>query len=417
MTGMDRLCLGLALLLLNVSTAVAQVPVTMVEPGPGTPLFDQVDLEVRLGTGAEEVERVEFFVDDRKVGTATSAPWRVSTDVGSENRDRRVVAVAYGSRTEVGRAERIAAAIPVHETVDLELQQLFVTVTGRDGQRVVDLDRSAFSIRDDGKRQEIVTVAGGEIPFTAALILDGSRSMAGPPLAAALAGTRRFVEGMAENDEAKVLVTSDRVLASSPWTDSGAVLSETLDATRATGGSAILDHLFLGLQLLEDRLGRRVLILLSDGWDLHSALTEEQVRQVARRSQAMVYWVRMGSEGPGPRGPSRHAHSWVEGGGGNEAQRTVAVPLSVWRDREGWQSIVHRLEQIVEDSGGRIVAIQNLGQIEAAFADILQELREQVALGYYPNPRRNDGSWRDVKVRAEGRGLKLRTRKGYIDRE
>lgn len=412
---MWRLAWLLAVLALALPPVIsAELVIELVAPTPGVPLFDRVTVAWRLA-GETAVEAVEVLVDGRSAGVVRQPPWELEIDVGSENREHRIEIVARGVGGEEARSRLVSPAIEVHETVELELQQLYLTVTDRDGFRVLDLPEAAISVRDDGRQQEIVTLAGGEIPFTAVLLVDGSGSMAGPPLAAALDGSRRFVAGMAENDEAKVLVTSDRVLRSSPWTDDPVLLASSLGQTRAMGGSAILDHLFLALQLLEERQGRRVVVLLSDGWDLHSALSAEQLRKVARRSQAVIYWVRLGEQGPGPRGPSRHAHSWVNTD--TDVQATVAVPLSAWRDREGWQRIVDVLEAVVDDSGGRIVPITRVGQIETAFADILGELREQVAVGYYPEPERGDGSWREVKVRLARRGLNVRTRKGYIDRE
>ncbi len=38
----------------------------------------------------------------------------------------------------------------------------------------------------------------------------------------------------------------------------------------------------------------------------------------------------------------------------------------------------------------------------------------QYVLGYHPEPRRNDGRWRKVRVRA-GPGAKMRAREGYVD--
>ena len=57
--------------------------------------------------------------------------------------------------------------------------------------------------------------------------------------------------------------------------------------------------------------------------------------------------------------------------------------------------------------------------MEESFQEILRELREQYALGYYPDPTLNDGSWRKVAIdlqRSERSGLRVRAREGYVDR-
>ena len=249
---------------------------------------------------------------------------------------------------------------------------------------------------------------------TPVLLIDGSFSMAGGPLEAALQGARHFVDRMAKHDRAKVMVYADRIVHSTPWTGQVNALASSLDAVQANGGSALLDHLFLGLELLELEPGRRVLIVLSDGWDLHSVLEAEQVAEQAKRSQAVVYWVRLGVDGSPQKTSGRSPIGWVGDHAGKVTYRRTAS--STWRNDEDSQRVFETLHETVRQSGGRVLDVQASGGIESAFLDILQELREQYALGYYPYPRYVENPWRRVRVQVETRGLKLRTRKGYMDR-
>lgn len=393
--------------------AATQAEVTILSPALGQPLFDQVNLEVEVQSTLD-VTGVVFSINGQEVGTVERPPYRLAVDVGPENRDRLIEVVVHSLHGPIAQTRRLAEAVRVDDVVDLGLQQLYVSVSRSGGQRVLDLTASDFTVRDEGTPQEIVTFASGDIPFTAILMIDGSFSMSGGPLDAALRGVRHFVRDMANNDRAKVLVTSDHVVRATPWARHPEVLTEALESTQASGGSAVLDHLFLALELLEAEQGRRVVILLSDGWDLHSVLKEEQVREIARRSQAMVYWVRLGVVGTSRATSERSPTGWV---GTRYGRRNFEpVSLSTWRDGDASKKIFRQLEAMVDDSGGRIVEVDHLSDIEGAFGEILQELREQIALGYYPNPRRQDGSWRRVRVKLQRQGLELRTRKGYVDR-
>ncbi len=87
---------------------------------------------------------------------------------------------------------------------------------------------------------------------------------------------------------------------------------------------------------------------------------------------------------------------------------------SAWRDGAGHRRELSALEGLVRASGGRAVPLASLAGTAEAFAEILAELRGQYVLGYYPEPRRNDGRWREVRVRA-GSGVKVRARDGYTD--
>lgn len=285
--------------------------------------------------------------------------------------------------------------IVIHDRVELDLQQIYVTATRR-GKPVADLPRSAFRIEDDGQPQEIVTFEAGDVPFTATLLLDGSESMDGSPLDAALAGARTFLGDMNPLDEARVLVASDRPLyVSQVHTGANPIDPVLREPIRGEGGTALWDHLFLAVDSLERRQGRRVVIVLSDGYDVLSWLDIEPVRQIARRSQAMIYWVRLRDPANGGR---------------------LLFPRSAFRTRDQMQHNRKGFEDLVRESGGRVLSIRSFTDVEPVFREILHELRSQYALGYYPEPRRGDGSWRRVRVQVEGHRVDVRHRDGYYDR-
>ena len=391
---MRAVLIGLAALLAAAASPAQEIALRIVSPRPGLALFDVVEVRVEVRGGAS-VDRIAFLLDGARIGAVDEPPWALDVDTGPENRDKLLQVVAYGSGRELARARLVAPAFPIDERVELPLQQLFTTVTDRRGRRVTGLAQDAFSLRDDRQRQEIVTFAGGEIPFTATLLIDGSHSMVGKPLKIVLSGAEIFVSGMRPLDQSRIVVCSDRLLQVTPFITVEQGLDRRWLEVEARGGTAILDHLYMALAELETRLGRRVLILLSDGLDLHSATSPAGLREVARRSQALVYWVR-----PGPL---------------LSADLVRPVPLSSWTSADDLEETLATLEEIVDASGGRIVPVPDISRAGAAFADILAELREQYALGYYPDDLRRDGSWRKVRVKVTGRH-RARTQSGYYDR-
>lgn len=393
--------------------------VEIVAPPGGQPIFGQVEVEVVTD---DSVVRVDLWLDGRRVAPQDpkrdplTLHWTV--DVGDANVLRLLEAVAWGHDGELGRHRVEYPPVIADDVVGIELQQLYVSVSDGAGERVLGLRAADFRVFDEGKPQELVTFAAGDIPWTALLLVDGSASMAGEPMRAAASGVRRFGERLEQNDEAKVLVVSDQILSRSPWTDQAEALVEAIEGVDTGGGSALLDHLYMGLGLVEARHGRRVVILLSDGIDLHSVLDIEQVRRVARHSQAMVYWLRLG-EAPSRRELRVDSASRAAAGGrsGVYFRTPQRVPLSSWRSSREAQDLARPLGELVEQSGGRVVAVEGVDGIGDALAEIAAELRQQYALGYAPQPRRNDGSWRRVRIRLPGhRGLQTRTRQGYVDR-
>ena len=386
----------------------AEIVVRITSPAPGLPIFDRVEIAATVAS-SEEIERVELWLDGELVGTITEPPNRWWVDVGSENREHRIKVVAHGRSGATGRAELLTPEITVHDQLDVDLQQLYVTVTGRGGQRVLDLEADDFRVFDEQLPQQIVTFARGDIPFTAAILVDGSDSMRGRRLRASLAGAQQFVAGMRQLDEARLMVFADRLLRMTPWSSSSRPLEEALQGVEAEGGTAIYDHLYLALTQLESRQGRRVVILLTDGWDAQSVLGAEQLRRVARRGQALIYWVRLTGDEPGP--------GRVLGRGSRGGLEPVRLlPTNAWYDESAGRKSYALLEKIVRETGGRVVSVGHVSEIESTFADLLAELREQYAIGYEPDPRRNDGSWREVSVELARKGLKVRVREGYVDR-
>jgi Ca-activated chloride channel family protein len=373
------------------SQAVA-LEVWIERPRPSEFVVGQVEVLIRAAP-EEEVGTVQLMVDGRQVALFDRPPFRVAVDVGQENTEHEFEVLVRSVAGELKSATVVTPALRIDEVVDLGLQQLYVTVSGF-GKRVLDLAEEDFRILDEGKRQEIVTFERGDIPLTATLLLDCSLSMKGDRLAAALQGANEFVEGMKPLDQAMVMLFSDRLLRATEFSEDREMLSQALTRVEAAGGTSINDHLFLALSRLEAVQGRRVVVLFSDGSDVHSVLPMEGVLQKARSSRALIYWIQL-------RDPGEDSE--------------VPEYTSSWRNVEANRREFKDLRLAIQESGGRIEVVESLEELEEAFAGILAELREQYVLGYYPSEAKHDGGWRDVRVRIEKSGLDVRTRGGYFD--
>lgn len=80
--------------------------------------------------------------------------------------------------------------IHVDEVIDVELQQLYVTVTRPSGSPVLDLTAADFEVLDNGEPQTVSTFSRGELPLSAVLLLDASASMEGARLRTAAEGVK-----------------------------------------------------------------------------------------------------------------------------------------------------------------------------------------------------------------------------------
>jgi Ca-activated chloride channel family protein len=374
--------------LLLAGAALAQVAVRIQSPTADQPVFGPTEVRVGVASG-EKVDKVDLFVNGKLMGTMQKPPYQLNVDMGDDNIRRELRAVAH--TTSGATASDVVVTVPVQITdeINLKLRALFVSVT-RDGQKNLALGQDDFQILDNGVPQQIVTFGRDELPLTAVLLLDTSESMGeGQKLEAVRRGTRAFLGGMKPSDEAMLALFSDRLLRFTPFTSDKGELDSVIASTQAAGGTAVNDFLYLSLKLLDARQGQRVVVLFSDGSDVHSVLPAADVLWKARAGQSLIYWIQLG---------------------GKHQSFT-----SAWRDFKGNDREYSELEKAVRESGGRILEINRIEELEGAFRNILQELRQQYALGYYPTSSKGDGTWHKVQVTLKSGGGRVHTREGYAD--
>lgn len=352
------------------------------------PALGRVVLEVEVPHA--EVLEVRFMVDGREVGAVDSRPYRLPVDLGEEFGPHEFVAVVVGPRGELTRVRHKTPGLRVDDAVDLGLRQLYVALEGA-AAGGPPLRREELTVLDDGATQEIVTFEGGDAALAVAVLVDASDSMSGDALRSAVGGARALLDGMHELDEASLVLFADGVLFRGHHERVDEEMEQILATVSAAGGTALNDTLYVALRQLEARQGRRVIVLLSDGLDIHSALNIDQVEWAMRRSGSVVYWIEL------------------------RTARSDDRVRSPWRTDEQHDVERSGLRRLVADSGGRVVPIEGIEGAAEAFGSILGELRSQVVLGYYPLRDLDDGAWHTVSVRVARPGITARTRRGYID--
>lgn len=382
--------LATAGLLLSVTPLAASIEVWIEKPRSAKMVSGVVEF-MAVAAGDEEIATVEFFVDGLSVATLSSPPFVVKVDVGDKNEEHEFEVIARSVSGVTAVSKVVTPALAVDDLLQIELQQLYVTVSDAN-RRILDLEKGNFRIYDDGVQQEIVTFESGEVPITAAVLLDCSLSMKGERLEAALQGADVFLQGMQPLDRVMVMLFSDRLLRATEFTEDQQLLRDALAGVTAAGGTSVNDHLFIALSRLEARQGRRVIVLFSDGTDVQSVLSMSSVLEKARRSRAIIYWIRLRKPGEGE----------------------IPAYTTAWRDVESNREEFRTLRETIVETGGRIEEVESVDGLDDAFAGILSELREQYVIGYYPTRAVGDGSWHEVKVRLNKPGS-VRAREGYID--
>jgi len=272
--------------------------------------------------------------------------------------------------------------------VEIEVINLTVSVTDSRSRYVTDLKNDDFAVFEDGVKQDLSIFRHEDIPISMALVLDTSASM-DEKLSTAQQAAIRFVKTLRPQDNAEVMQFNDRTTVLQEFTPDHQKLEEAIKRTEASGPTALHNALYVALKDLNKmkkagELRRRAIVLLSDGEDTASLVNDEQVLELARKTEIAIYSISLR--------PSR-------------------VPE---RNRQQFSQAVHLLTALSRETGGQVFFPNSLSELETVYDRIAEELRTQYSLGYVSSNARRDGKWRRVVVRAPTReGLTIRHKIGY----
>jgi Ca-activated chloride channel family protein len=195
-----------------------------------------------------------------------------------------------------GQTEQQLMAPPLFRSAANNLVVLAATVTDRDGGFVEGLQRDAFRIFDEGKRQPIQFFSNEDTPVSIGLVIDSSSSMR-RKIPDAVAATVAFARSSHPRDELFALAFNDSV--HEILDDRRFLLGSDIEALQRAvsllkpeGRTSLYDGVIAGLdRLAEGSRARKVLIVMSDGADNASGATLDEVVERARRSDAAIYTI------------------------------------------------------------------------------------------------------------------------------
>jgi len=269
--------------------------------------------------------------------------------------------------------------------VDVKLVNVFVTVTDDHGAPIAFLKKDNFQLREDGQEQKIAVFdKESALPLSIVLAIDTSLSTR-KDLPLELASARRFTHAILRPVDALSLYQfSETVSELTVFTSDLKVIDRGIDRIRTGSATALYDALFLGAQALEPRVGRKVMVVITDGGDTMSKVDYQEAVRAAETAEAILYSI-------------------------------IVVPIeaSAGRDTGG----EHALIQLSADTGGKYFYATSLPQLDDAFRQISDELRTQYLLAYCPAQRLSDSDFRRIQVMVGGvpadSGFKVRHRTGY----
>lgn len=269
--------------------------------------------------------------------------------------------------------------------VGVDTVSLSVTLVDEDDRLVAGLPQDNFTVFEDGVEQTLQFFAHGELPLKMVILLDVSVSMR-QRLRVAQEAAVRFVESLQPGDEVQVVEFGDRVLTLVEFTPDFSEVATAIRSTEPRGATSLYNAIYISLKDFEayrtEEVDRRAIIVLSDGNDTRSVLGFEDVKEQARKSNAIIY----------------------------------AISLRASREdleKEKYRNAKFELDLLAEESGGVSYAPAKLEDLAGVYEDILEELKGQYGIGYVSTNVEQNGKWRRLQILSAQPGTKVRSREGY----
>ena len=275
----------------------------------------------------------------------------------------------------------IAAAQTPSFRTETRLVVLHATVLTSNGKRVTDLDQAAFTVYENGKPQPITLFRRDDVPISVGLLIDNSGSMR-PLRSRVERAALAFARASNPQDELFVLNFADRVRVDVPMTSDIQILEAGIARVDSIGGTALRDAIRTGELYLRDhaRWDRRVLLIITDGYDNASETTLDQIRRQAELTDTMI----------------------------------EAIGLFGGDDQGKIRAGRHELTSITDRTGGGSYFPAGIDEIEAVAVDIARQIRNQYTIAYAPLDQRLDGSYRSIRLRVRGKDrYSVQTKSGY----
>jgi VWFA-related protein len=266
--------------------------------------------------------------------------------------------------------------------VNSNLVPVPASVLDAQGRAVVDLELKDFELRVDGELRPIGDVSRAETPVRMAVLFDNSSSLTAARDFEKKAALRFFRSVLRPVDQAALYSISTEPLLVLPLTSDVRALTRIVEHfPNPEGATSLFDAIAMAADYLRPHLGRKVIVIVSDGVDTTSRLDFDETLRRLLASDCQFYAVQTG-------------HS----------------------DNTNLRDLVaeRRLQEFAAQTGGAVYAPKATTDLDHAFAQISADLAQQYILSYYPTDERRDGRFRAFSLRVvTRRDLRVRTRKGY----
>jgi VWFA-related protein len=287
--------------------------------------------------------------------------------------------------------------------VEVNLVNIMFSVRDKKGGLVGNLNKDDFKVFEDGKEQEVkFFTRETDLPLTIGLLIDVSASQMNLIEIEKNAAYQFFGSVLRKQDLAFLISFGEDSELLQDYTNSPKLLRAGLEGLHVSSGvggfgpgpvptisqprgTVLYDAVYVAsADQLRGQVGRKVLVLITDGEDEGSKYKISQAIEAAQKADAIIYGFYYVDRA------FYMGHGMVFGGASDSA-----------------------LRQMSEDTGGRVFHVDRKLTLQDAFNELQEEMRSQYAIGYTPTNPTKDGTFRKLEVKAGNRDWKVQARKGY----
>jgi VWFA-related protein len=287
--------------------------------------------------------------------------------------------------------------------VNVNVVQLFFNVKDKHGALIPNLTKDDFEIKEDGTPQAVkYFTAETNLPLTLGIMIDASGSQRNVIDMEKEVGAVFLKQILTDKDEAFVISFDITVDLLQDFTRDTHRLQAALNKAKVnvdvssngvpgmgggpvpqhnSPGTLLYDAVYLSAHdMLAKEVGRKAMILLTDGQDEGSRLKIQDAIEAAQKADSIVYVLLCADRG-------------FYGGFGYSGES--------------------EMRKLTEQTGGRVINVGNkFDKLREAFDQIAAELRSQYNIGYTPTNLKQDGSYRKLEIKNK-QNYKIQARAGY----
>lgn len=287
--------------------------------------------------------------------------------------------------------------------VDVDVVNVLFNVRDKKSGLIGNLNKDDFTIFEDGKQQTIKYFnRETDLPLTIGLLIDVSASQMNLIEIEKNAADQFFSHVIRPKDLAFLISFGAEAELLQDYTSSPKLLRSGLQGLKVNSdvgglhpgpvptashpkGTILYDAVYLAASdQLKGQVGRKVLVLITDGEDQGSSYNIKQAVEAAQKADAIIYGFYYVDR------VFYYGHGMVFGGVSDSA-----------------------LRQLSEDTGGHVFHIDRKMSLQNAFDELDAEMRSQYAIGYTPTNPAKDGTFRRLEIRTNNKDWKVQARKGY----